>query len=88
MKENIGIWKKKIDWIVQNGGMVLVNVHPDYVNFSQNKNGIEEFSKIQYVELLKYIKSKYKEQYWNPLPKELAEYLNNNFLKEDALLKN
>ncbi|MCZ6701593.1 MAG: hypothetical protein O6940_00985 [Ignavibacteria bacterium] len=88
MKKNNDIWKKKVDWIAQNGGMVLVNVHPDYVNFSQNKNDVEEFSKIQYVGLLKYIKSKYKGQYWNPLPKELAEYLNNNFPKEYALLKN
>ena len=23
------IWKKKLDWIAQRGGMVLVNVHPD-----------------------------------------------------------
>jgi len=37
MNENNDIWKRKVDWIVQNGGMVLVNVHPDYVNFSQNK---------------------------------------------------
>jgi hypothetical protein len=88
MNENNDIWKRKIDWIVQHGGMVLVNVHPDYINFTQNKNGLEEFSKSQYVGLLEYIKSKYLGQYWNPLPKELAEYLNNNFPKEYVLLKN
>jgi len=87
MNENNDIWEKKVDWIVQNGGMVLVNVHPDYINFSKNKNRVEEFSKIQYIGLLNYIKTKYKGQYWNPLPKELAEYLNNNFPKEYVLLK-
>ena len=86
MNENNDIWKKKVDWIVQNGGMVLVNVHPDYVNFSQNENGLEEFSKIQYVGLLNYIASKYKGQYWNPLPKELAQYLDENFDKKLAVL--
>ncbi|MGB5894589.1 MAG: hypothetical protein WBG58_10450, partial [Ignavibacteriaceae bacterium] len=54
MNENINIWKKKADWIIQNEGMVLVNVHPDYVNFSQKKNGLEEFSKSQYVGFLGY----------------------------------
>jgi len=86
MNENNDIWKRKVDWIVRSGGMVLVNVHPDYVNFSQNKNGLEEFSKTQYVGLLNYVKSKYKEQYWNPLPKELAKYLDENFDKILAVL--
>lgn len=88
MNGNNDIWEKKVDWIVQNEGMVLVNVHPDYINFSKNKNRVQEFSKIQYIGLLNYIKTKYKGQYWNPLPKELAEYLNNNFPNEDVLLKN
>jgi len=36
--------------------------------------------------LLNYIKSKYKGQYWNPLPKELAKYLDENFDKKLAVL--
>ena len=59
--------------------MVLINVHPDYVNFSERKNASEEFSKSKYVGLLNYIDSKYKGKYWNPLPKELATYLENHF---------
>jgi len=85
MKEDIAIWMKKVDWIVEKGGMVLVNVHPDYVNFSKNKNGLEEFSKSQYVDLLNYIESKYTGQYWNPLPKELAAYLENHFPKNNQI---
>lgn len=85
MNENNEIWKRKVDWIVQRGGMVLVNVHPDYINFSQNENELEEFSKIQYVGLLKYIKSKYRDEYWNPLPKELAHYLDKNFNKKPSV---
>ncbi len=30
MKEdNIDIWKKKLDWIAERGGMALLDVHPD-----------------------------------------------------------
>jgi hypothetical protein len=86
MNENNDIWKNKADWIVQKGGMVLVNVHPDYVNFSQDKNGLQEFSMLQYVKFLKYIKSKYEGGYWNPLPKELARYLDKNFDKKSEIL--
>ena len=28
---DISIWKEKADWIERNGGLVLVNVHPDYM---------------------------------------------------------
>jgi hypothetical protein len=87
MNENNDVWKKKADWIEQKRGMVLVNVHPDYVNFSENKNGLQEFSMLQYVNFLKYIKSKYEGKYCNPLPKELAQYLDKNFDKKSAILQ-
>lgn len=76
------IWKKKLDWIVQKGGMALLNVHPDYINFSHHKSCIQEFLVSQYEGFLKYVKSKYKAQYWNPLPKELAQYLDENFIHQ------
>jgi hypothetical protein len=31
-EQSIDIWKKKLDWIVQKGGMALLNTHPDYIN--------------------------------------------------------
>ena len=34
-EKNINIWKHKLDWVAENGGMVLVNYHPDYMNFSE-----------------------------------------------------
>lgn len=86
MEESNEIWKRKVDWIVQRGGMVLLNVHPDYINFSEDKNGLEEFSKNQYTDLLTYIKTRYNGQYWNPLPKELAQYLDQNFVKNHPAL--
>ena len=74
-EKNINIWKKKVDWIVKKGGMVLINTHPDYMNFSGIKLKQEEYPAVYYKELLEYIVSNYNNQFWNVLPKELARYM-------------
>lgn len=70
----IDIWKKKVDWIAAQGGMVLVNIHPDYMHFGNTKPKLGEFPARFYRELLLYIRNTYKDQYWHVLPKELASY--------------
>ncbi len=75
MKEpNIDIWKKKIDWIAEKGGMALLNVHPDYINFNKRSNGPEEFSVKIYKDLLNYVKDKYEGEYYHALPKDLTKF--------------
>jgi len=84
MKEkNIDIWKKKLDWIVEKGGMALLITHPDYMNGKKAKCDIEEYPMAFYEELLDYIKSKYGGQYWQALPKEMAR-----FWKEKMVIPN
>ena len=74
MKEkSINIWKKKIDWIAEKGGMALLNVHPDYISFD-NKHLLEEFPIEYYSKFLKYVKTKYDGQFWNALPSELCRF--------------
>ena len=74
-EKKIQIWQKKSDWIIEHNGMVLVNVHPDYLNFNNNSAlPGEEFSVRLYKEFLIYIKSKYQNQYINFLPSKLAEF--------------
>ncbi len=75
-EDSPALWKKKLDWIVENGGMALVIVHPDYLNFN-NLSALEEFPVMYYVDFLKYVKSKYEGKYWNALPHEIAEYVSN-----------
>ena len=75
-EKDINVWKNKIDWIAEKGGMVLVNVHPDYINFD-NENTAEEFPVDLYINLLKYIKDKYSGGYWHSLPKEIAQHVYN-----------
>ncbi|MFX0132635.1 MAG: hypothetical protein ACFFDN_03210 [Candidatus Hodarchaeota archaeon] len=75
MKEkNIDIWKRKLDWIAENGGMALLNTHPDYMNFKGGKLNNEDYPAEYYVQFLKYVKSKYSGIYWHVLPKEVARF--------------
>jgi len=74
MKEKSpAIWIKKLDWIAEKGGMVLLNVHPDYINF-ENESTLEEFPVKYYEAFLRYIKTNYNGQYWNALPRDVANY--------------
>ena len=61
-EQNIDIWKRKIDWIVAHGGMVLLNTHPDYMCFN-GKPGRDEFPVSRYEELLRYVREKYEGLY-------------------------
>jgi len=80
MKEqNFDIWKDKLDWIAEKGGMALFNSHPDYMNFNKQKNGNEEYAIELYTEFLEYIKNRYKDQYWHVLPKDIARFWKQNF---------
>ena len=72
-EQTIDIWKKKLDWIVENGGMALLITHPNYMNFDKTRH-FERYPARYYVELLEYIESKYKGQYWHVLPRDMAHW--------------
>ncbi|HMN24563.1 MAG TPA: hypothetical protein PKE38_08685, partial [Ignavibacteriaceae bacterium] len=67
------IWIDKLNWIANNGGMALVIVHPDYINFD-NKDKMEEYPVNYYSDFLKFVKENYAGQYWNALPRDVAAY--------------
>ncbi len=67
-------WIKKLDWLAEKGGMALVNMHPDYMNFGNGKPGLREFPATIYEDFLRYVKQKYHGQYWHALPKEAARF--------------
>jgi hypothetical protein len=73
-EKNINIWKRKVDWIAERGGMVLANTHPDYMSFNGKRKKIQEYPVEYYAELLEYFKTKYENQYWHVLPKEMAAF--------------
>ncbi len=72
-EESPVIWIDKLDWIAEQGGMALLNTHPDYICFN-GKPGLEEFPVDLYKDFLSYVKSEYAGLYWHALPKEVAAY--------------
>lgn len=75
MKERtIDVWRRKLDWIAEKGGMALLLVHPDYMNF----NGVSNYQEYQaelYEEFLHFVRAKYQDKYWHALPHEVADYM-------------
>jgi len=73
---SIDIWKRKLDWIAENQGMALVNVHPDYIDFEdkggKSRSGGGKYPLKFYLELLDYVKNK--GNYWHALPREVARW--------------
>jgi peptidoglycan/xylan/chitin deacetylase (PgdA/CDA1 family) len=86
-EKNIDIWKQKLDWIAERGGMALLITHPDYMKFEEKKDGIGEYPATYFTEFLEYIKHEYKDQYWNALPKDIADFWNKNFLPKGHPIK-
>jgi peptidoglycan/xylan/chitin deacetylase (PgdA/CDA1 family) len=78
-EKTIDIWKRKLDWVAEQGGMVLLNTHPDYMNFIEANHGLEEYPASYYAELLEYIKKRYGFGYWHPLPREMARFWADNY---------
>lgn len=70
------IWKRKLDWIAENGGMVLFITHPDYMSFDNNSH-YEKYPVQYYTEFLEYVKSRYEGEYWHALPREVARFWKN-----------
>ncbi len=72
-EKNIDIWKRKIDWVAEHGGMVLLNTHPDYMCF-QGDPERDEYPVVHYEECLEYIREKYQGSYWAAQPREVAQF--------------
>lgn len=73
-EKDISIWRKKLDWIAERGGMALLNTHPDYMNFNGGKLRLEEYPVKFYAEFLEYVKAKYTDQCWHVLPRGMARF--------------
>jgi peptidoglycan/xylan/chitin deacetylase (PgdA/CDA1 family) len=73
-ERSIDIWKKKLDWIAEKGGMALINTHPDYMHFGMGSPDYEEYPAEYYNAFLEYVSGKYPEQYWHVLPKNVASF--------------
>jgi glycosyltransferase involved in cell wall biosynthesis len=69
------IWMRKLDWVAQHGGMVLLDSHPDYMAFDGSSQSTTRYPVSLYKEFLTYVKTTYAGQYWHALPKQVARYV-------------
>jgi len=70
----LDIWKQKLEWIAERGGMALVITHPDYMKFNGEKPEQGEYPAENYERFLRHVRQRYDGNYWHPLPKELARF--------------
>lgn len=63
-EENIDLWVRKSNWIIQNHGLINIIIHPDYMLTENNLRYYEEF--------LKFITAK--KNLWFALPREAARW--------------
>jgi hypothetical protein len=68
------VWRRKLDWIVQNGGMALIKVHPDYMAFGPNDTRSDRYPAEFYTDFLDYLDSRYRGEFWLAHPSEVARY--------------
>lgn len=68
------IWREKVDWIAEKGGMAFLNSHPDYMNFGGDVFDQEEYPVEYYAQFLSYVRERYTGLYWNALPTEVAQF--------------
>jgi glycosyltransferase involved in cell wall biosynthesis len=72
-EQTIDIWKKKLDWLVERGGMALINTHPDYMCMDGSPER-DEYPVARYEEFLRYARDNYGDQGWHALPREVSRY--------------
>jgi hypothetical protein len=79
-EKTINIWKYKLDWIARHSGMALLNTHPDYMNFNNDRLASEEYYADNYKNFLLYIKNNYNGEYWHALPKNMSRFWSTNMI--------
>jgi hypothetical protein len=68
------IWRDKLDWIARHGGLALVNIHPDYIDFTKGRHSRFRYPASLVAEFIDHAVTRYAGRFWNPLPRELADW--------------
>src|ERR1700730_8953631 len=73
-EETSRIWLRKLDWIAKHGGMALVIIHPDYIDFSSKNGSKNSYPAARVQEFLSYVSAKFAGAFWNPSCRELSAW--------------
>ena len=72
-ESTIDVWKRKLDWVAEHGGMAMLNVHPDYIDFSGAGQPGVSYPIRLYADFLNELKQRWAGRYWQALPREVAD---------------
>ncbi|MCL4797890.1 MAG: glycosyltransferase [Bryobacteraceae bacterium] len=72
-EKTVEIWKRKLDWVAERGGMALLNTHPDYMCMEGNPEQ-DEYPVALWEEFLEYAVRKYGGEFWHGTLREVARY--------------
>ena len=72
-EKTIDIWLRKLGWVAERGGLVLLNSHPDYMDF---EGGGDNFTYPvgHYIDFLAHLKTCYADMYLHALTAEVARF--------------
>ena len=68
------IWRRKTEWIIRRGGMVLMNVHPDYIDMTGSRTRMT-YPLAHYNEFLHWVRDQASEDVWHVLPREMSRFV-------------
>jgi hypothetical protein len=77
------IWKQKLDWVARQGGLALVNVHPDYMAFGRRPSR-SEFPSALYHDFLAHVSARFGADAWFALPRDVAHFVRNTVLSTSS----
>lgn len=69
------IWREKLEWVAGHGGMVLLNVHPDYLHFRGKGPSPQRTVLEHYLDLLQFVQKRFPGAYWHALPHQVAAFV-------------
>lgn len=73
-KSNL-IWRDKLEWVAHFGGMVLLNVHPDYLHCVGDGPSPQPTALDHYVDFLRHLQDRFRGRYWHALPRDMARFV-------------
>ncbi len=79
------IWFQKLDWVAQHGGMVLLNVHPDYMEFEGRSAEGRTYPAEFYSRFLEYVRQRYGDVYWQALARDAAAWYRKNAIAKNGV---
>jgi hypothetical protein len=78
------IWKRKLDWIAEKGGMAFVIVHPDYLAFGDSPSS-SEYRLALYKDFLEYAQKHYGDSAWFTRPCDVEQHLRHRMPPEKSV---